>query len=112
MRAVPLRLRLRPLAYISNTLASARNFQPGPRVLKRTAAHFMGRLYMRKTGKTGVPSNVREAVLQGADIMAGFTTAEDRFTGPNTVVRHGQIESEDGLVISFIAKIEFGRPRR
>jgi hypothetical protein len=53
------------------------------------------------------PKNVREAVLQGGDIMGEFFSAEDRFTGPNMVVRHGEREIGEGLRRPFVEKIRF-----
>jgi hypothetical protein len=61
--------------------------------------------------KNTIPSNIREAVLSGMDLLAAPLSAEDRFTGPSTVTRTGQVESEDGFVIPFVAKLQFGRPR-
>ena len=66
---------------------------------------------MRRIGEGLAPTNVRDAVLAGMDLLAAPFSAADKFTGPHTVVRTGQIESEDGFAIPFTAKIEFGRPR-
>jgi hypothetical protein len=55
--------------------------------------------------------DVRNAVLGGFDLLAASYSAHDQFTGPDTVVRRGEIEFEDGLKIPFVAKIKFGRPR-
>ena len=65
---------------------------------------------MRRIGE--LPSNVRDAVLGGMDLLASPFAAEDKFTGPSTVTRTGQVESEDGFAIPFVAKLQFGRPRR
>ena len=58
----------------------------------------------------GLPKDVRDAVLQGYDLLDCVYLAEDRFTSPSTVVRTGQFEFEDGLVLPFTQYIEFGRP--
>jgi hypothetical protein len=60
-----------------------------------------------------IPSNVRQAVLQGADIGEGFTTTEERFTGPNTSISRGEIEPDDtDFKIPFTARTTYQRPRR
>ena len=61
--------------------------------------------------KNTIPSNIREAVLGGMDLLASPFSAADKFTGPSTVTRTGQVESE-GFAIPFVAKLQFGRPRR
>jgi hypothetical protein len=62
--------------------------------------------------KNTIPSNIREAVLGGMDLLASPFLAEDRFTGPSTVTRTGQVESEGGFVIPFTASYTYGKPRR
>jgi len=57
------------------------------------------------------PKNVREVVLQGGNLMSGFVTTQEHFTGPNTVVRRGQRELDgwgDGwLVLPFVETVKF-----
>ena len=71
----------------------------------------------RTSLKKWIPRNVREAVLKGCALQAGFSTAGDDFTGPNTLTRCGEIEPdieshEAHFVIPYIARIKFGKPRR
>lgn len=64
-----------------------------------------------------IPRNVREAVLDGADLLAGCCTATDTFTGPHALIRRGEVQPdvEHGdarFLIPYVARIRFGRPRR
>lgn len=45
-----------------------------------------------------------------AAVFAASFTTEDLFTGPDTLVRTGQFEFEDGLMVPFTEYIEFSRP--
>jgi hypothetical protein len=55
-----------------------------------------------------VPTNVRDLVLDGADIAAGFFTEEDDFTGPNTTTRHGEIEPDGSdVTVPYEAALQF-----
>jgi hypothetical protein len=57
---------------------------------------------------TWVPKNVRDLVLEGVDIAAGFSTAEDDFTGPNAAIRHGEIEPDgSGVTVPYKATLKF-----
>jgi hypothetical protein len=58
--------------------------------------------------------SVRNAVTNlDFDLFAGWSDAEDEFTGPNTVHRRGEWEIEigEGIEIPFTSNIKFGRPR-
>lgn len=62
--------------------------------------------------KKWVPKNVREVVLQGFDLHAGFFTAADSFTGPNAIVRRGEVQPDGSQIkIPYTARITFGKPR-
>lgn len=55
-----------------------------------------------------VPTNVRDLVLDGVNIAAGFFTAEDDFTGPNTAIRRGEIEPDgSGVTVPYQADLKF-----
>jgi hypothetical protein len=71
-------------------------------VLTRTGRKLrIGEESMRK------PKNVREFMLQEKiELMEGFITTNNHFTGPNTVVRRGEWENV-GMVIPFVEKIKF-----
>jgi hypothetical protein len=63
-----------------------------------------------------IPRNAREAVLQGADLLAGSFTATDDFAGPHAIVRRGEVQpdvehGEARFAIPYVATIRFGRPR-
>jgi hypothetical protein len=61
-----------------------------------------------KQSATWVPANARDLVLDEADIAAGFTTAEDEFVGPNTLIRRGQVEPDRShAVVPFKAVLRF-----
>jgi hypothetical protein len=55
-----------------------------------------------------VPANVRDLVLDGVNIAAGFFTAEDDFTGPNTAIRRGEIEPDGSdVTVPYEATLKF-----
>jgi hypothetical protein len=61
-----------------------------------------------KRSAKSVPTNVRDLVLDGADIAAGFFTEEDDFTGPNTATRHGEIEPDGtDVTVTYEAALQF-----
>jgi hypothetical protein len=57
--------------------------------------------------------NVRGAVRLGFTLFSGFSAIRDEFTGPHTVIRHGEweLEAAGGIEIPFTSTIKFGRPR-
>jgi hypothetical protein len=57
---------------------------------------------------TWVPTNVRDLVLDGVNIAAGFFTDEDDFTGPNTAIRRGEIAPDGSdVTVSYEAALRF-----
>ena len=51
--------------------------------------------------------DVRSAVLAGFDLMGASFQAEDRFVGPDMVIRTGEYEFDGRWFMSFISRIKF-----
>ena len=79
-------------------------------VIPFTAVTKCGRPRRKGAGQS-VPSDARDAVLSGFDLMGASSEAEDRFVGPHTVIRTGEFQFDEGWVMPFISRIKFGQPR-
>jgi hypothetical protein len=79
-------------------------------VIPITAVTKCGRPRRKGAGQS-VPTDARDAVLSGFDLMGASSEAEDQFVWPHTVIRAAEFQFDEGWVMPFISRIKFGQPR-